>query len=58
LHAEEKISDLDRIKEILVGEKRSMKEGIIADLLDLSKKEANRILCANKDLFVSDYFKN
>lgn len=57
-HAEEKISDLDRIKEILVGEKRGMKAGKIADLLDLSKKEVNRILYANKDLFVSDFFKN
>lgn len=58
LHAEEKISDLDRIKEILVGEKRGMKAGKIADLLDLSKKEVNRILYANKDLFISDFFKN
>lgn len=57
-HVEEEISDLDRIKEILVGEKRGMKAGKIADLLDLSKKEVNRILYANKDLFVSDFFKN
>ena len=56
--AVEKVSDLDRIKEILVGEKRGMKAGKIADLLDLSKKEVNRILYANKDLFVSDFFKN
>ncbi len=53
-----KVSDLDRIKEILVGEQRGMKAAKIADLLDMSKKEINRILYANKDLFVSDLFKN
>lgn len=57
-NVEEEISVLDRIKEILAGEMRGMKAGKIADLLDLSKKEVNRILYANKDLFVSDFFKN
>lgn len=57
-HVEEEISELDRIKEVLTGEMRGMKAGKIADLLHLSKKEVNRILYANKDLFVSDFFKN
>ena len=55
---EEEISDLDRIIELLTGEKRGMKAGKIADLLNMTKKEVNRILYANKDLFVSDFFKN
>lgn len=56
--AKDKVTNVDRIKKILDGKKRGMKAGKIADLLDLSKKEVNRILCANKDLFVSDFFKN
>ena len=55
---EQEVSDLDRIKEILTGEKRGMKAGKIADLLSMTKKEVNKILYANKDLFVSDFFKN
>ena len=55
---EEEISDLDRIIELLTGEKRGMKAGKIADLLNMTKKEVNRILYANKDLFVSDFFRN
>ena len=54
----EAVSDLDRIKEVLVGESRGMKAGKIADLLDMTKKDVNRILYANQDVFVSDFFKN
>ena len=52
------ISNLDRIKEILNNEKRGMKAGKIADLLDMTKKEVNKILYANKEIFVSDFFNN
>ena len=54
----EAVSDLDRIKEVLAGESRGMKAGKIADLLDMTKKDVNRILYANQDVFVSDFFKN
>ena len=54
----ETVSDLDRIKEVLAGESRGMKAGKIADLLDMTKKDVNRILYANQDVFVSDFFKN
>ena len=52
------VSNLDRIKEVLLDEKRGIKAGKIADLLDMSKKEVNRILYANQDVFISDFFKN
>lgn len=55
---EEKVSDLDQIIEILTGEKRGMKAGKIADLLDMTKKDVNKILYSHKEIFVSDFFKN
>ena len=55
---EEKVSDLDQIVEILTGEKRGMKAGKIADLLDMAKKDVNKILYSHKEIFVSDFFKN
>ena len=54
----EEISDLDKIKEILISEKRGMKAGKIADLLGISKKEVNSILEENKDLFLRGLFGN
>lgn len=58
VQSEDKVSDVDRIVEVLTGEKRGMKAGKIADLLDMTKKEVNKILYAHKELFVSDFFKN
>ena len=55
---DEKVSDVDRIVEVLTGEKRGMKAGKIADLLDMTKKEVNVILYSHRELFVSDFFKN
>ena len=55
---EDKVSDLDRIVEVLTGEKRGMKAGKIADLLDMTKKDVNKILYSHKEKFVSDFFKN
>ena len=58
VQSEDKVSDVDRIVEILTGEKRGMKAGKIADLLDMTKKEVNQILYSHKELFVSDFFRN
>ena len=47
---------LDRIKILLNDYPRGLKAGKMSDLLGVSKKEINRTLHANKDIFTMDIF--
>ena len=47
---------VDRITKVLQDNPKGLKSGKIADLLGASKKEINKALYANKDLFIVDFF--
>ena len=55
---EEPLSLKDQIVKVLRESGKGMKSGKIADILGVSKKEINKILYANRDVFVSDFFFN
>lgn len=53
-NVESNTSIVDKIKKLLADNPKGLRSGKIADLLGISKKEVNKILYANKNLFTND----
>ena len=47
-------TDVDKIRDVLLKNPKGLKSGKIASLIGLSKKEVNRILYSNKNMFTVD----